>query len=173
MIDSNDRARIDEARQELHRIILDREMKEALLLVFANKQDIPGAMTPTEVTEKLRLGQLKERMWYVVPSCATTGEGLFEGLVSLYFYFLLWDVSQWKNTFANCYGWCRAGSRITSKRSRRIRADRSCLMPFWRVVTQLSDLPLGWGNAKVVLCCVISSCVALLPKVSILAWRFR
>lgn len=42
VIDSNDRSRIDEARQELHRIILDREMKEALLLVFANKQDIPG-----------------------------------------------------------------------------------------------------------------------------------
>ncbi|KAJ9618353.1 ADP-ribosylation factor 6 [Exophiala oligosperma] len=80
VVDSNDRARIDEARQELHRIILDREMKEALLLVFANKQDIPGSMTPTEVTEKLRLGQLKERIWYVVPSCATTGEGLLEGL---------------------------------------------------------------------------------------------
>ena len=57
-------------------------MKEALLLVFANKQDIPGSMTPTEVTEKLRLAQLKERTWYVVPSCATTGEGLLEGLVS-------------------------------------------------------------------------------------------
>jgi ADP-ribosylation factor protein 6 len=42
VIDSNDRARIDEARQELHRTILDREMKEALLLVFANKQDIKG-----------------------------------------------------------------------------------------------------------------------------------
>lgn len=42
VIDSNDRTRIEEARQELHRIILDREMKEALLLVFANKQDIEG-----------------------------------------------------------------------------------------------------------------------------------
>jgi len=42
VIDSNDRSRIEEARQELHRIILDREMKEALLLVFANKQDIQG-----------------------------------------------------------------------------------------------------------------------------------
>jgi len=42
VIDSNDRTRIDEARQELHRIILDREMKDALLLVFANKQDISG-----------------------------------------------------------------------------------------------------------------------------------
>ena len=42
MIDSQDRDRIDEARQELHRIISDREMKDCLLLVFANKQDLPG-----------------------------------------------------------------------------------------------------------------------------------
>ena len=42
VIDSNDRSRIDEAQKELHRIILDREMGEALLLVFANKQDIQG-----------------------------------------------------------------------------------------------------------------------------------
>ena len=97
VIDSNDRSRIDEARQELHRIILDREMGEALLLVFANKQDIPGgeyghrprnmlniaiAMTPQEVQERLKLSQLKDKIWYVVPSCATNGEGLFEGLVS-------------------------------------------------------------------------------------------
>jgi GTPase SAR1 family protein len=40
VIDSSDRARIDEAKQELHRIINDREMKDSLLLVFANKQDI-------------------------------------------------------------------------------------------------------------------------------------
>lgn len=38
-------------------------------------------MTPTEVQEKLKLNQLKDKIWYVVPSCATTGEGLFEGLV--------------------------------------------------------------------------------------------
>ena len=40
VIDSSDRDRMEEARQELHRIINDREMKESLLLVFANKQDI-------------------------------------------------------------------------------------------------------------------------------------
>lgn len=40
VIDSSDRARIEEAKQELHRIINDREMKDSLLLVFANKQDI-------------------------------------------------------------------------------------------------------------------------------------
>lgn len=54
VIDSNDRSRIEEARQELHRIILDREMKEALLLVFANKQDIPGgANSPKDSNEAL------------------------------------------------------------------------------------------------------------------------
>ena len=42
VVDSNDRDRIDEARTELGRIIQDREMKDALLLVFANKQDISG-----------------------------------------------------------------------------------------------------------------------------------
>ena len=42
VVDSSDRERIDEARQELHRIIGDREMRNALLLVFANKQDLPG-----------------------------------------------------------------------------------------------------------------------------------
>lgn len=46
VVDSQDRERIDEAKQELHRILSDREMKECLLLVFANKQDLPGG-TPT------------------------------------------------------------------------------------------------------------------------------
>jgi hypothetical protein len=43
-------------------------------------------MPPAEVTEKLQLSKLKDRVWYVVPSCATTGEGLFEGLVSSIIY---------------------------------------------------------------------------------------
>jgi len=38
-------------------------------------------MTPAEVQEMLQLNKLKDKIWYVVPSCATTGEGLFEGLV--------------------------------------------------------------------------------------------
>ena len=42
VVDSQDRERIDEAKQELQRILSDREMKECLLLVFANKQDLPG-----------------------------------------------------------------------------------------------------------------------------------
>ena len=80
VIDSADRDRIEEARQELQRIISDREMRDALLLIFANKQDVPGCMTPAEVTEKLKLADMRDRQWYTQPSCATTGTGLFEGL---------------------------------------------------------------------------------------------
>ena len=40
-------------------------------------------MSPQEVQERLKLSALKDKIWYVVPSCATTGEGLFEGLVGL------------------------------------------------------------------------------------------
>lgn len=47
VIDSCDRARIEEARQELHRIINDREMKDSLLLVFANKQDLKEGKSQT------------------------------------------------------------------------------------------------------------------------------
>ncbi|KFY09433.1 hypothetical protein V492_05496 [Pseudogymnoascus sp. VKM F-4246] len=83
VVDSSDRKRIKEAEQELTRIINDREMKDSLLLVFANKQDLPGAMKPQEITEELKLNNLKDKIWYVVPSCATTGEGLVEGLAWL------------------------------------------------------------------------------------------
>jgi len=46
VVDSQDRERVDEAKQELHRILSDREMKDCLLLVFANKQDLPGGALP-------------------------------------------------------------------------------------------------------------------------------
>lgn len=44
VVDCADRDRIDEARQELHRIINDREMRDAIILIFANKQDLPDGM---------------------------------------------------------------------------------------------------------------------------------
>lgn len=45
VVDCVDRKRIDQARQELHRIINDREMKDAIILIFANKQDLPDGKT--------------------------------------------------------------------------------------------------------------------------------
>jgi ADP-ribosylation factor protein 6 len=49
VVDSSDRERIDEARKELHMIVNDREMREVVILVFANKQDLPEALKPDEL----------------------------------------------------------------------------------------------------------------------------
>ena len=43
-------------------------------------------MNPQEVTDELKLTSLKDKIWFVVPSCATTGEGLLEGLVRIYLF---------------------------------------------------------------------------------------
>jgi len=80
VIDSNDRDRIEDARDELSKIVNEDEMRDAALLVFANKQDLPNAMTAAEVTEKLGLHNLRNRQWYIQSACATAGDGLHEGL---------------------------------------------------------------------------------------------
>lgn len=80
VVDSNDRDRVGEARDELQRMLNEDELRDALLLVFANKQDLPNAMNAAEITDKLGLQSLRQRNWYIQATCATTGEGLYEGL---------------------------------------------------------------------------------------------
>jgi len=87
VVDSNDRDRIDEsnssehsAKEELHRMLAEDELRDAILLVFCNKQDLPNAMSVAEVTERLGLNQIRNRQWYIQATCATTGDGLYEGL---------------------------------------------------------------------------------------------
>lgn len=87
VVDSNDRERIDDSRdyensakEELHRMLAEDELRDAVLLVFANKQDLPGAMKVQEVTERLGLNKIRNRQWFIQGSSAPTGAGLFEGL---------------------------------------------------------------------------------------------
>ncbi|OXV06713.1 hypothetical protein Egran_05520 [Elaphomyces granulatus] len=80
VVDSNDRDRVVEAREELQRMLNEDELRDALLLVFANKQDLPNAMSPAEITQQLGLQSLTRRAWYIQSTCATTGDGLYEGL---------------------------------------------------------------------------------------------
>lgn len=40
------------------------ELRDAVLLVFANKQDLPNAMNAAEITDKLGLHSLRQRHWY-------------------------------------------------------------------------------------------------------------
>eukprot|EP00918_Siedleckia_nematoides_P091252 GHVU01200483.1.p1 GENE.GHVU01200483.1~~GHVU01200483.1.p1 ORF type:complete len:184 (+),score=18.06 GHVU01200483.1:117-668(+) len=80
VVDSNDRDRIEDAREELHRMLAEEELRDAVLLIFANKQDMPNAMTAAEVTDKLALHTIRHRNWFIQSTCACTGDGLYEGL---------------------------------------------------------------------------------------------
>ncbi|KAI8097686.1 ADP-ribosylation factor [Halteromyces radiatus] len=80
VVDSNDRDRVSEARDELQRMLNEDELRDSLLLVFANKQDLPNAMNAAEITDKLGLHSLRNRQWYIQSACATSGDGLYEGL---------------------------------------------------------------------------------------------
>ena len=80
VVDSNDRSRLEEAATELHKMLEEPELSGAVLVVFANKQDLPQAMSATEITEGLRLNEIKARKWYIQACCATSGDGLYEGL---------------------------------------------------------------------------------------------
>eukprot|EP00475_Leptophrys_vorax_P004799 TRINITY_DN12872_c0_g3_i1.p1 TRINITY_DN12872_c0_g3~~TRINITY_DN12872_c0_g3_i1.p1 ORF type:complete len:182 (+),score=8.61 TRINITY_DN12872_c0_g3_i1:192-737(+) len=80
VVDSNDRERIVEARDELHAMLGEDALSAAALLILANKQDLPHAMNVAEMTDKLGLHALRNRNWYIQSTCASSGEGLYEGL---------------------------------------------------------------------------------------------
>ena len=103
VVDSSDKERVEESREELHKMLNEDELPragkkkpfcfarnfcpifpqpapcDAIVLVFANKQDLPDAVPVSELTQKLRLNELR-RKWYVQAACATQGTGLYEGL---------------------------------------------------------------------------------------------
>ncbi|NWY49634.1 ARF5 factor, partial [Chionis minor] len=80
VVDSNDRERVQESADELQKMLQEDELRDAVLLVFANKQDMPNAMAVSELTDKLGLQTLRSRTWYVQATCATQGTGLYDGL---------------------------------------------------------------------------------------------
>jgi len=110
VVDSSDRERFDEAKEELWDLIKDDRLRDSSLLVLANKQvfsfwlktlfrysnkpqivytnfqrfyhfkDMPNAASASEITDALDLTKMTQRQWFVQATCATTGEGIVEGL---------------------------------------------------------------------------------------------
>uniref|UniRef100_A0A7N9CDC4 RING-type E3 ubiquitin transferase n=1 Tax=Macaca fascicularis TaxID=9541 RepID=A0A7N9CDC4_MACFA len=81
VVDSSHRDRISEAHSELAKLLTEKELRDALLLIFANKQDVAGALSVEEITELLSLHKLCcGRSWYIQGCDARSGMGLYEGL---------------------------------------------------------------------------------------------
>jgi small GTP-binding protein len=83
VIDSADRERVEEAKNELWSVLLTPEFPDAPLLVVANKQDLENAMTIQEIMEEFELDKLEKmgnRSWHIQPTIATKGEGVEEAI---------------------------------------------------------------------------------------------
>ena len=87
VVDSSDTKRIDEAKTEFHRIVNNfleeyNRSSKLVVLVFANKQDLPNAMCRTEMAEKLELKSLRRCNWHIQGASAinSNDDGLFLGL---------------------------------------------------------------------------------------------
>jgi small GTP-binding protein len=80
VVDSTDRERLNVTKEELHKMLACEDLTKASVLIYANKQDVRGAMTAAEISHLLRLTSIKDHHWQIQACCALTGEGLYSGL---------------------------------------------------------------------------------------------
>lgn len=80
VVDASDRERIEEAGEELHRVLSSDLLQNINILVLANKMDLPNALNAKAIANGLHLNKEQNRRWFVQPTIATKGEGLYEGL---------------------------------------------------------------------------------------------
>ncbi|KAM3489735.1 hypothetical protein MY3957_006967 [Beauveria namnaoensis] len=80
VVDSTDRLRIEDCREELHGLLQEERLAGACLLIFANKTDVDGCMTEAEILQALLLDEIRTHQWHILQCSAMTGKNLKEGL---------------------------------------------------------------------------------------------
>ena len=79
VVDSADRNRMMDCKKELDSILQQERLAGASLLIFANKQDIQGALTANEIATILDLNTITKRHWSIVPCSAQNRTGIVDG----------------------------------------------------------------------------------------------
>ena len=62
--------------QELHELLQEDKLAGVPVLVYANKQDLPTAEPPNEISNCMDLHSIRDRSWQIQPCSAMTGEGV-------------------------------------------------------------------------------------------------
>jgi ADP-ribosylation factor-like protein 5B len=75
VIDSTDKERLSVIREELCKMLANEELSKAGVLIYANKQDVKGSMSASEISKELDLTSIKQQQWHIQSCCALTGEG--------------------------------------------------------------------------------------------------
>ncbi|CAG9313902.1 unnamed protein product [Blepharisma stoltei] len=68
------------AKMELFNLLLHADLRAAPVLILANKQDLPVAAPPNQISELLDLVSIRDHEWNLQASSAITGQGLEEGI---------------------------------------------------------------------------------------------
>ncbi|XP_028558569.2 putative ADP-ribosylation factor-like protein 5C [Podarcis muralis] len=80
VIDSTDRERLTVSKEELYKMLAHEDLRNAAVLIYANKQDVKNSMSTSEISNFLTLSSIKDHPWHIQGCCALTGEGLPAGL---------------------------------------------------------------------------------------------
>ena len=79
VIDSNDK-NYEESKNQFFKILENETLRNAVILIYANKQDLPDAKKADEIIELYELKKIKEHIWNIQPCSAQTGEGIITGM---------------------------------------------------------------------------------------------
>ncbi|KII63414.1 ADP-ribosylation factor 1 [Thelohanellus kitauei] len=80
VIDSTDSERFETARDELWKLLAEEELKNCVVLVFANKQDLPKPQSVSYFNDYLQIASRTRSRFGIYGCSALTGDGLCEGL---------------------------------------------------------------------------------------------
>ncbi|KRX83727.1 Tyrosine-protein kinase PR2 [Trichinella sp. T6] len=80
VVDSTDKRRLMDCKKELHNLLKEERLLGCSLLIFANKQDLDGALTVQQITALLELKKITSHHWLCLPCSARLGTNLLEGI---------------------------------------------------------------------------------------------
>ena len=79
VVDSHDET-YDDSKTQFYKLLKNEALKNAVILIYANKQDLPGAKNVGEIVQIYELDTIKNHIWHIQPCSAQTGEGLITGM---------------------------------------------------------------------------------------------
>ena len=79
VIDTHD-TNYEESKNQFYKLLENEALKNAVILIYANKQDLSGAKSVNEIIQIYELNSIKGHIWNIQPCSAQTGEGLITGM---------------------------------------------------------------------------------------------
>lgn len=70
VVDSSDIHRLNDCKIELHKLLSEDRLSGASLLVIANKQDVPGAVNPKEISKLLNIEEISQKRHCAIFACS-------------------------------------------------------------------------------------------------------